>query len=958
MKKKFLLFTVLIITALFLGFTVYYIAKNDETISLTLNKEDSIYINEKESFILPIEWKKPYKDTKLIVSIGDENVLSYSNESKMFTGTDGGFTSVTITTTNKNFGPFVFEVYVGDGEMGSPFMIRNVEELAKIGSNETFTSSKYYALSNDIDMSSYNQGVWKPIKNFSGNFNGNGYIIYNLKINDCPNAGLFDTVTATGVVENVKFADVNIKGKYDNLGVVAGVNSGLVGKIEVISGVLINEKAGSQTGGIVGYNKHDTSVAYVNMCYANITLHSAGAIGGLVGLNESSVVLNSVAIVNEFKALSAEAVYGGAVANNNSIYDEEQKKYYASAIVKTFAVTTAISGDENAVKGAFIGKNNDEDSNISLHYGNVFENNIYATDSNLDLSAIGAGVETLTDTDKDNLSKKTKEDLLNKATYVNFNFDTVWNKEASSYAKPNFLGSYETIYIKGLGEEITPIEYDLISFLKEIKGNGSQGEEIAYIVSKEAVEALPSEMVSKQDGTTIVTYDLNGESWETISDEKNPLKLSIMVDDGVLVKIKNFKLEGQNNSFFGYISGNTIIKNITFENVTYSSQAEDYASVVATALINGATINNVNVENVNFSTNAKTVGLLVAENRGSIINSSVNSVNTVSINSTNEQVSMGAICGHNAGTITGSKVISLGLEIKTVALGNGNFNIGGIAGVNEALISESGVDAFTLTSNNEGTMYVGGIAGYVAAGETSKIYKSYAKANITLNLTSENVYLAGVAAYAGAGSSIYGSAFKQGTLKANNVSGLVGILYGTLNVSYVEGVLHGNIVGGLVGTCYSNLNNCYTLAILEGNNQNSIVSGVVSNVGPECLVDKCFSAATFAGEGERYAESYSKFRMMYIARWILQSTGRYDYGTVSNLIIINHGDAIIQTEIFGLYDTFLDAEENVWIDVTEEDCRGKDGYAVIREIAGFEDSIWEFGNSGQYPTLKDAVVVK
>ena len=201
MKKKFLLYVSVAVTLLFLGFTVYYIARNDENMYLNLDNTSSIHMNVNEVIEWPLVWTKPHKDTTLNVLVGDESVLSYDEQTKNFIGISGGYTSVTITSSNKNFGPFVFEVYVGDGQFGTPFVIKTAEDLAKIGNDSIYTSDKHYALANDIDLKLYNNGVWTPIAELAGSFNGNGHTIYNLNIENSTHGGLFSKVSSTGIVE-------------------------------------------------------------------------------------------------------------------------------------------------------------------------------------------------------------------------------------------------------------------------------------------------------------------------------------------------------------------------------------------------------------------------------------------------------------------------------------------------------------------------------------------------------------------------------------------------------------------------------------------------------------------------------------------------------------------------------------------------------------------------------------
>lgn len=918
MKKKFLLYVAVIVTCLFLGFTIYYLAKNDENIYLNIDNSESMYINVNESIEWPIVWTKPYKDTKIDVSIGDESVLSYDEQTKKFVGVGGGFTSVTITPSNKNFGPFVFEVSVGDGKMGSPFVLKTADDVAKIGANAQFKTNMYYVLANDIDISAYSQGKWTPIAEFSGNFNGNGHTIYNLDISDSSNAGIFGEVLASGVVENIKFARVNINGSYTNLGVVAGINRGLIGKVEVLSGTITNTKTPSNTGGIAGKNLYTANSAYINMCSVNLSITSASTMGGLVGYNKSSVILNSRSVINKFASTSTNVYAGGLVGVNESTYDSTTDQYFASAIVKSFVILEEITW-ANFV-GAVVGKNIENNNNVS-YFENNYEDVIYALGGSLTIGAYGTTSQKV-----EGIKSTSKSNLLIKDTYTNYNFDNVWNKEDTSYASVNLLGAYETIIIKGIGVQINSTTVDIEKFLTDIRKNPNYT--TTYTVTKDT------------------EVDLKGAEWTTIApDPTNPLKASIIVEDGVTCKITNFKLSDANTSFFGYISGNTIIKGLTFDaNIVVDNSATDSTGVVATGLLNGATLENISVKNLTtFKTPAKNVGLITGTNSGTIKNSLVSYSGAVEVESTGEK-NIGGIVGNNAGLILGCTTEKFKLEINTRNGSNGNFNIGGTCGITSASISGNGVKNFNLDTMNEGTMYVGGIVGYVTSG-TINIYKCYSHANVDLGINNSNAYLGGIAAYTANGTNISASAYANGTLRGYNVGGLVGIHYGVLTSSYSSGTLKGNVVGGIVNLCYNNIANCYTISSLVGDNKNSVVSGVTSLVGPNCYIEKCLVNAKFSGEGEKYAESESPFRMLWITKQLFSFRGDVDFGTVSNLVIVNYGNAKTQSSIFGI--------KNGWVKVTDEDCRGKNNYAVLKESAGFDGSIWDFSNSGDYPTLRD-----
>lgn len=150
----------------------------------------------------------------------------------------------------------------GDGSSESPFLIATAEELkwyanyvnGESGDNVVHTTA-CAKLMNDIDLSSVcgeSKGNWTPIAKygiytfngehrFDGVFDGNGYTISNLYINDKngSNLGLFGYVTPTTKktsVKNLKMASVQIVGKTDIAAVCTSGYNATFENIEVISG--------------------------------------------------------------------------------------------------------------------------------------------------------------------------------------------------------------------------------------------------------------------------------------------------------------------------------------------------------------------------------------------------------------------------------------------------------------------------------------------------------------------------------------------------------------------------------------------------------------------------------------------------------------------------------------------------------------------------------------------------
>lgn len=150
----------------------------------------------------------------------------------------------------------------GDGSSESPFLIATAEELKWYASyvngesgDNVVHNTACAQLVKDIDLSTVcgeGKGNWTPIAKygiytfngehrFDGVFDGNGYTISNLYINDKngSNLGLFGYVTPTTKktsVKNLKMANVQIVGKTDIAAVCTSGFNATFENIEVISG--------------------------------------------------------------------------------------------------------------------------------------------------------------------------------------------------------------------------------------------------------------------------------------------------------------------------------------------------------------------------------------------------------------------------------------------------------------------------------------------------------------------------------------------------------------------------------------------------------------------------------------------------------------------------------------------------------------------------------------------------
>ena len=172
---------------------------------------------------------------------------------------------------------------------------------------------KGYELSNDLDLSGED---WVPIggggrsevplleaERYHGTFEGNGYVIENMRIAGGSNrwdfVGLFRGLGADSVVRNVGLVDVNVEVSANSVqtGALAGVAYGRIAASYVVGGTVTG---GWGVGGLVGAltgAKGKVVASYTNVSVSAATVPPNRAKGGLIGgADDMSVVSASYSI--------------------------------------------------------------------------------------------------------------------------------------------------------------------------------------------------------------------------------------------------------------------------------------------------------------------------------------------------------------------------------------------------------------------------------------------------------------------------------------------------------------------------------------------------------------------------------------------------------------------------------------------------------------------------------------
>jgi hypothetical protein len=270
-----------------------------------------------------------------------------------------------------SLGKYDFKQNPGDGSEANPYQIAMAGQLDGLY-GQTIPAGRHYILAADIDMSAH---LYPStfIRDFSGEFNGNGHTIRGLQLETASlpysdSYGLFGTVESSGSVHDLtvdaarldaadkavagilvgqnlgqvircKAAGQVLGGRYVIGGLVGG-NGGSgqltdccfsgrvqpIGEVDQVGGLVgsnigaivrccardVEVSATRYISGLVGENARETGI--IEACYATGTVQGVDSVGGLVGRNgiPSGKRLRSILTQAEV-AISADPVANGMV---------------------------------------------------------------------------------------------------------------------------------------------------------------------------------------------------------------------------------------------------------------------------------------------------------------------------------------------------------------------------------------------------------------------------------------------------------------------------------------------------------------------------------------------------------------------------------------------------------------------------------------------------------------------
>jgi len=388
--------------------------------------------------------------------------------------------------------------------------------------------------------------------------------------------------------------------------------------------------------------------------------------------------------------------------------------------------------------------------------------------------------------------------------------------------------------------------------------------------------------------------------WEPIGDSDNPFSGTY---DGNNRRIRNLTINRpgtEDVGLFGYSSEEAIIKNVNLlsVNIVGGRNTGGLVGFNSGEILNCFVDGNITGLEDDEESLERKVGGLVGENNG-LIEGSGSEANVTG------RREVGGLVGDNdyEGVITDSFAKG---EI------NAEQELGGLVGANYGEISNSFATGKVETINydpGENGNAVGGLVGSNDPGglDLGKIINCYATGEVL-----------------GDGEDI-------GGLVGNNRGGEIRKSFATGNVTGLEDV------GGLVGrnTSEGLIENCYALGKVSGSNY---IGGLVGNnqrtgISPNyrySVIDKCYSIGEIIGDGGGLLGRSTSFSV-YDSYWDLNTSGKDDSD-------------------FGEGRTTKQLQAGTPGDILDEDGNpDSDGDEMFE---GWDSDIWDFGSSGEYPSLK------
>lgn len=560
----------------------------------------------------------------------------------------------------------------GDGSSENPYEITNVYQLDAVRNN----LNACYRLMNDLDMTGV---TFSPIgsitvgKHFAGTFDGNGYMISNVKVNGGSWIGFFG-VTSNCTIKNLFLKDVKVSASGDYAGGLAGyMIGGQIINCAVTGEVVANGTVTTQYGGLVGLTGGDKTAnkTSISDCYVDVNLKPVAGVAGIVAVADIPTSINRCIVNGHFYSENR----GGAAINIGKSDNVSVSALVAGSLTLERVGTTGSVNWYNRIVG---------ENRIATTLSDNMADGDNVSFVNLEGKEIVSGGATL-----DGMTRTTAE-LKSMSTYVELGYkfgnepSSPWMiAEGEEYPKLCFMDP----------EWEHPEVWDNEVEEEGMKGDGTPGNPY-QITTVEELDFVRSNLTSCY--LLMNDLDMTGVAFSPIGGILAGKEFAGTFDGGGHT-ISNVKVSGGGwIGFFG-VTKNCTIKNLFMKDVNVSASA-DYAGGLAGYMIGGHIFNcAVTGEIVANGTGTTHYGGLVGLTSGD------KAVNRTSISDCHVDIILKPVAG-TAGAVA---VAGIPTSIDRCII-NGHFYAGNKAGAAIDLcmsnnVSVSGLVAGNLTIERVGT---------------------------------------------------------------------------------------------------------------------------------------------------------------------------------------------------------------------------------------------------------------
>ncbi len=359
----------------------------------------------------------------------------------------------------------------GSGTVADPYKIGSIEDLNKM----RLDKNAHYVLMNDLDLTDFHgedgKG-WRPIgeldSRFAGTFDGQGHIINGLWI-DRPNedfASLFGYGIWGSYFQNIGLTNVNIIGK-------------------------------NYSGGIVGYMSGN---GFIRNSFVTGQINGARYVGGIAGSTGVSVY-NSYVQADVTGNDKVGGFVGNLFSSSSSIPVTIDKTYYTG---------TVSVNNENGMVGGFI---------ADLTTGDIFNSFWNIEKAGQTPKECGYGKAN----DDCGMAKTTAE-LMQKSTYVDWDFENIWEvEEGNGYPKfkavasPELSSNANVSNLKVNGEILAGFNNGLFEYQVKLP-EGTTTLPIVTAMAEEPTANIVITQVNSLPGTAVIEVTAeDGDTKQTYS---------------------------------------------------------------------------------------------------------------------------------------------------------------------------------------------------------------------------------------------------------------------------------------------------------------------------------------------------------------------------------------------------------------------------------------------------------